>query len=220
MDAYLACNGCSAYLAVSKDVDKSKCILQRVFTKLKFKIPTLDKPIGPLSMVKFLEQLIARDFITTVSVSLADHKRIKPKAGSSETTDTTVEPANSTTMDNPPSPAFHSLFDYEAIQETAWLENFKNALDQVITYEPVLEALKHLKLDTQYKLTSSISEDVKVLKHDVKEMKEVQVQQAATLDLLKAGLEAGAASNTKAKKVLCIICSADLHFYMPPYIFW
>ena len=213
-DAYLACNGCSAeYLPVSKDADKAKCILKNVFTKLKFKIPTLDKPSGPLSMVIFLEQLIARDLISTADVSLADRRKIKSRVGDTEISDPTVEQANSTTVGNPTSPGFDSSFDDEAIQEIARLERSKNALDQVIAYGPVLEALKQVnaKLDSQFKLTSSISEEVKVLQHDVKEIKEVQVQQAATLDQLKAGLEVGSADNSRSRNALCIFCAADYH---------
>ena len=61
------------------------------------------------------------------------------------------------------------------------------------------------KFDTQYKLTSSNSEHVKILKYDVKEVKKVQVQRAATLDQLKAGMEAGVASHMKARKVSSVL---------------
>ena len=213
-DSYLASNGCSAeYLPVNKDMDKAKCILQNVFNKLKFKIPTLDKPSGPLSMVDFLEQLIARDIITSTSVALADRRKIKAKVGDTKIAESTVEPANSTTVDNPPSPAFDSSFDDEAMPVITRLESSRNALDQVIAYGSVLEALKQVntKLDIQFKLTNSISEDVKVLQHDVKEIKEVQEQHTTSLDQLKAGLEAGSIGVLKPRNALCIFCAADFH---------
>ena len=213
-DSYLASNGCSAeYLPVNKDIDKAKCILQNVFNKLKFKIPTLDKPSGPLSMVDFLEQLIARDIITSASVALTDCRKIKAKVGDTKIADSTVEPANSTTVDNPPSPVFDSSVDDEAMQVITRLESSRNALDQIIAYGPVLEALKQVntKLDIQFKLTNSISEDVKVLQHDVKEIKEVQGQHTASLDQLKAGLEAGSIGVSKPRNALCIFCAADFH---------
>ena len=57
VNSYLASNGCSAeYLAVSSDKDKAKHIINKMFNKIKFKVPSLCKPTEPLSLVEFLEE--------------------------------------------------------------------------------------------------------------------------------------------------------------------
>ena len=208
-DSYLASNGCSAeYLAVSKDPDKAKCILKKVFTGLKFKIPSLDKPAGPISMIDFLEQLIARDYIGTATVAPKDRRSIIFQLSRAGPADTTTNPPNPTTVDNPPSPTFDSSFDDETLVEIARLENSKNALDEAIANRPVLEALNQVnsRLDNQCNIMKSIAEDVKGIKHEIQDMKVVQGQQAATLDQLKAVID-----SNEDSKALCIFCATDFH---------
>ena len=120
-------NGCTAdYLPVSNSMDKAKHILNKVFNNLKIKVPSLFRPVGPLTMIEFLEQLMARDFISTVCVSPEIFRKITVKS-------TVNGQAETTTMVDPPSLAFDSSFDDDVVNEIARLENSKNALDHSIS---------------------------------------------------------------------------------------
>ena len=218
INSYLASNGCSAdYLAVSDSMEKVKHILTNVFNKLKFKVPSLCKPTGPLSLIEFLEQLMARDFISTVCVTPEIRRKIKEKSSLKGTADTT-------TVD-PPSPSFDSSFDDDMLNEVIRLENSKNALDQTIMYAPILDAINKVNgnLETHNSLMKDVICEVKDLKEEIREIKSVQEKQEFTLQGIQAKLQIkpmvwchfckNSSHNFQECKVkeLCVFCATEFH---------
>ena len=81
-----------------------------MFNKIKFKVPSLCKPAGPLSLVEFLEDLMSKDYISTVSLTPKDRRKVKGLNKGTGLADTT-------TAVNPLSTIFDSSFDDDVLNE-------------------------------------------------------------------------------------------------------
>ena len=219
INSYLASNGCTAdFLPVSNSMDKAKHIVNKVFNNLKIKVPSLFRPVGPLSLIEFLEQLMARDFISTVCVTPEIRRKIKEKS-------TVNGQADTTTMVDPPSPAFDSSFDDDVVNEIARLENSKNALDHSIMNQPILDAINKVNanLEAQNRLMKDVMGEVKDLKQEVREIKVVQEKQEFILQGIQAKLQIEptiwchfckiSSHNFQECKLkeLCIFCATEFH---------
>ena len=219
INSYFASNGCRAdYLPVSNSMEKAKHILNKVFNNLKMKVPSLFRPVGPLTLIEFLEQLMARDFISTVCVTPEIRRKIKEKS-------TVNSQADTTTIVDPPSLAFDSSFDDDVVNEIARLENSKNALDQTIMNLPILDAINKVNanLESQNSLMKDVMCEVKDLKQEIREIRDVQEKQEITLQGIQAKLQIEPTiwchfckisshnfQDCKLKE-LCIFCATEFH---------
>jgi len=210
INSYLSSNGCSAeYLPVSSDKDKAKHIINSVFNKMKFKLPSLCKPNEPLSLIEFLEDLMSKDYISTSCMTSEDRRKVK---GLNKGTG----PADTTTTANPSSPIFDSSFEDDVLNEVIRLENSKNALDQTIIYTPILDVLNKINtnLEGQNKMMKNMSKDVAELKEDMKEVRVIQDKHETALQQIqvKLGIESPVGGNAvNNSKHLCIYCVAEYH---------
>ena len=191
------------YLAVSSDKDKAKHILNHMFNRIKFKVPSLCKPTEPLSLVEFREDLMSS------SMTSEDRRKVK---GLNKGTG----PADTNTATNPPSLIFDSSFDDDVINAVIRLENSKNALDQTIIYTPILDVLNKINtnLEGQNKMMKNMSKDVAELKEDMKEVRVIQDKHETALHQIqvKLGIESPVGGNTvNNSKHLCIYCVAEYH---------
>ena len=154
-----------------------------MFNKIKFKVPSLCKPAGPLSLVEFLEDLMSKDYISTVCLTPKDRRKVK---GLNKGTG----PADTTMAVNPPLPIFDSSFDDDVLNEVVRLENSKNALDQTIIYTLILDVLNKINanLEGHNEIMKNVSKDVAELKEDMKEVRVTQDKHETALQQIQVKL--------------------------------
>ena len=193
INSYLSSNGCSAsYVSVSKDPTKSKFKIAHMVSKLATELPNLQKPSRPIGLIDLLQEMMNRDYISTVCLTPEDRRKIKRKQS-------TVISPDTTTVAGPASPMFDSSFDDDALMEISRMEASRNEIDQSLLNLPVLDAIKKLsdKMDAQMNITMELVKDVAGIKEEIQEIKRIQGQQTEVVN--------------NPRERLCVYCATGNH---------
>ena len=140
INSYLSSNGCSAsYVLVSKEPAKSKFKIDHMISKLVTELPNLQKSSNLISLIDLLQEMMNRDYITTVCMTSEDQRKLKRKQSSVISLDTTI-------VATPASPMFDSSFDDDALLEITRMEESRNEINQSLLSFPVLDVIKHYQI--------------------------------------------------------------------------
>ena len=198
INSYLSSNGCSAsYVSVSKDPTKSKFKIAHMVSNLATELPNLQKPSRPIGLIDLLQEMMNRDYISTVCLTPEDRRKLKRKQS------TTISP-DTTTVPGPASPMFDSSFDDDALMEISRMEASRNEIDQSLLNFPVLDAIQKLsdKMDAQMNITRELVKDITGIKEEIQEIRRIQGQQAEVTNKIRA---------SDLKERLCVYCATGNH---------
>ena len=191
INSYLSSNGCSAsYVSVSKDPTKSKFKIEHMVSNLAKDLPNLQKPSRPIGLIDLLQEMMNRDYISTVCMTPEDRRKLKRKQTTGISPDTTTVAA-------PASPMFDSSFDDDVLMEISRMESSRNEIDQSLLNFPVLDAIQKLsdKMDEQMNITRELVKDIAGIKEEIQEIRRIQEQQTEAIN----------------KERLCVYCATGNH---------
>ena len=204
INCYLASNGCSAsYVYVSKDPSASKFKMDNIYSKLPSDLKNIQKPSYAMSLIELLQEMMNRDYISTVCLTPEDRRKIKAKQS-------IIEPPDTTTTARPASPMFDSSFDDDMIMEISRMEASRNEIDTSLCNIPILDAIKQLsdKMETQMNLSRELVKCVQGINQDVKDLKDCQSKQEVKVSLI---LKSVNLIQSDPSDTLCVYCAEGEH---------